>query len=111
MEVVLYIIASILCLLGMVTVIRAIVYALFTTDCEKSLCHIVCLKNDSAEMVLRDAVEQINWNRIGKNNEIIAVDMGLSSMGKDICKVICRDYDVDFCSVDELNQKLKDKFL
>ena len=110
MEPALYAIAALLSLVGLSTIIRGIIYSIFTTKWNKKIYHVVCLEDENAEIVLRDTIEQINWHRLYGSQSVFALDLGLDKTAYEMCKLICKDYDIELCSPGELEDKIKQKY-
>lgn len=100
MEIVFYIGISILSLLGLMTVIRTVVYHVFSLGEYNNICEVICLSGSNAEPALRSAISQIEWQIERKRPPVVALDLGLDDVERKICEKICKEYSIPFCNKD-----------
>ena len=102
-----YIISAILMLVGISSIVNYIIFLLSKTGRDDKIYSLVCLIDDDAELVLREALENVKNAKNFKNAGIIAVDFNLKPITKEVCRLFCRDYNnIFFCGIDELNEIL-----
>lgn len=102
MNVVFGCIIALLSVIGLATVIRAAVFAIYRRSWKGSLVHVVALSDADAELEIRQAVEQLNWYGFCVQNTLLAVDTGLDGDNRKRSELICSDYGIPLCYPREL---------
>ena len=107
METFIYIVLCLLSLIGAATLIRAVAFLFLNYDFASKSVTVIFLDDDTFEMTVRSAFEQLNWKR-GASKKIIAVDNGLSQTAKYEAKLLLKDYNITLCKKDDIFEKLRD---
>lgn len=107
METFIYIVLCLLSLIGAATLIRAVAFLIFNHDFSSKSVTVIFLDDDSFEMTVRSALENLKWKR-GAPKRIIAVDNGLSQTKKYEAKLLLDDYNITLCKKDDIFEKLRD---
>lgn len=89
-----YIILCLLCLIGLTSLIRGIVYFFLKYDLSKRAVTVVFLDDESFDISILSAVEICKFKR-GLPNFIVAVDDGLSRANKQKAELLLRDYNIE----------------
>lgn len=108
---VVWIVLVLLAVIGLSAVIQGISRAIFCSGLPQCCCTVAVLHGDEADVALRKAIEQANYEHIydkgGNSRKIIAVDMGLEPNMLAMCKMICSDYDITLCDKNTLISQLE----
>ena len=107
METFIYIVLCLLSLIGAATLIRAVAFLIFNHDFSSKSVTVIFLDDDSFEMTVRSALENLKWKR-NAPKRIIAVDNGLSQTKKYEAKLLLDDYNITLCKKDDIFEKLRD---
>jgi hypothetical protein len=106
LEMVFYIVVSVLSLIGLMTAIRFAAYHFFSLNTKENICEIICLFGEDSELALRSAISQIEWQAENKHPPILAVDLGLDADNLKICRKICSEYGIQLCNNETLISNL-----
>ena len=107
METFIYIVLCLLSLIGAATLIRAVAFLIFNHGLSAKSVTVIFLENDSFEMTIRGAVEELKWKRASPKR-IIALDNGLSQTKKYEAQLLLADYNITLCKKDDIFEKLRD---
>lgn len=102
-----YIMSAVLMVIGISTIVNYIIFLLSKTGRDDKIYSLVCLRDEDAELVLRETLENVSNAKNLKSGGIIAVDINLSPITKEGCRLFCSDYNnIIFCGIDELCEVL-----
>ena len=63
--------------------------------------------NSSAEIILRRAIARVIWDNTYNKSNLICLDCGMDDETKQICKLICKDYDfVEIYELEDLDSDI-----
>lgn len=106
MEAFVGLIVCFLSLIGLVSLIHTVIYAIFKFDLSNKSAMIVFLDNETHEITIRAAAEISKWKK-GAPTNLIALDNGLSKNAKREAKFLLNDYNIELYNEDELLDKLR----
>lgn len=89
------IILIILATIGLVEIVRAIVFMLFKTREENEIMILVPIygHNEEAEILLRSAATRVSWFSGLKKQKVVCLDLGMDSETRKICDIISTEYE------------------
>lgn len=105
METFIYIVFSVLSLVGVATVIRGAVSLIFKSKAEKKLFTVLLLDNNNTEIVIRDTVEQMRSSKYMPSS-ILALDNGMDEKTKMQAKLLLDDYNITLCNAENIGLKM-----
>ncbi|HIZ16139.1 MAG TPA: hypothetical protein H9675_01040 [Firmicutes bacterium] len=111
-EIIFFVIALFLAVIGFTEVIRYITYVLLVPKCSRRGLMLLPLKYDDAEIRLRAAVEKMNLFGHGCYNKIIAIDCGMSPETLEICEEFISTVDaIKLIDSSELNDYVEKELI
>ncbi len=98
-----------LVILGFVDAIRSLIFIFLKIRGCSNTTIVVPIKghNERAEFLLRSAIAKIKWMSPIEKAHLICLDCGMDEETKQICKLICEDYDfIDLYDVNDLKSEI-----
>ncbi|MGN0453436.1 MAG: hypothetical protein ACI4GZ_06545 [Ruminococcus sp.] len=111
MEYIIFIILmAILATVGLVSLVRAIVFRLFKSneDCTVMLISPVNGHREDVEYILRSCASKVKWMGRVRPERVLCLDRGMDKSTKEICSTVCSEYEyMEIVSEEELREILE----
>lgn len=96
-------------ILGLVDLIKLITFTFLKSDRYSGSTIVIPIKghDEHAEFILRSAAAKIKWTGSDEDSRLICLDCGMDDETKQICNLICIDYDfMDIYEADALKPEI-----
>lgn len=107
MDTVFYITVTLLALIGFGAIVTTAVHMWFSRRSNSKIVDLILLYGDDGEIMLREAIEQLNWGSVSR--KLIAVDMGLCEQSRSVCDILCGNYMIPLITPEALSEILTAK--
>lgn len=108
MEALIIIVLSLLSIIGLASVIKAVVYLILHSDLTKSCCTVILLDEDDFEMTVRSAYEY-SCLTYGAPARLLAIPNNISFNTLKKAEKLLKDYNIPLCKKDDIFEKLTKK--
>ncbi len=98
-----------LSLVGIISIIRSIIFKIFSPKEDTSVIIIspVGKNSNNAEFILRSWGERLRWSRGSAQDKIICLDAGLDHNTRKICEAVAKEYgNMEIMTCSELKKEL-----
>lgn len=96
-----YVILSLLVIIGVCSAVKNFVFFVFKTDINDKAFAVVLLDENQSEMTVRSVIEQLKWSNSGLKR-ITAIDCGIPSESKKAVSLLLSDYQVPLLKSEEV---------